>query len=180
MSVASFVLVCALDLLGRSTNTFPPILIVERPLDVSTHAVAFVRRGEPAIHVVGSSAVFQRAVAANHNRQGCRDYDVLRLLASVLVHEEWHLRHGPDEEGAYFAQLTTLQLLGTGPGRWPYEVTRRAMQATRKRDAERVRAARQFAARATAAAAGSSAAAGADGPWARALPGATGLPVVPW
>jgi hypothetical protein len=33
-------------------------------------------------------------------------------IASVLVHEEWHLRHGSDEQGAYLAQLTALAAIG--------------------------------------------------------------------
>jgi hypothetical protein len=33
-------------------------------------------------------------------------------VASVIVHEEWHLRHGRDERGAYVAQLTALAMLG--------------------------------------------------------------------
>jgi hypothetical protein len=33
----------------------------------------------------------------------------------MLVHEEWHLRHGRDEQGAYYAQLTTLAALRAQP-----------------------------------------------------------------
>ena len=31
-------------------------------------------------------------------------------LASVIVHEAWHLQHGRDEGGAYDAQLIFLQM----------------------------------------------------------------------
>jgi hypothetical protein len=31
-------------------------------------------------------------------------------LASVIVHEAWHLQHGRDEAGAYDAQLIFLQM----------------------------------------------------------------------
>ena len=41
-------------------------------------------------------------------------------LASVLVHEEWHVTHGGDEAGAYAAQLITLAYLGSGPGHPTY------------------------------------------------------------
>ena len=37
-------------------------------------------------------------------------YQCLLKLASVIVHEAWHLRNGPDEVGAYEAQLIFLQL----------------------------------------------------------------------
>ena len=37
-------------------------------------------------------------------------------LASIVVHEAWHLRHGPSEAGAYYAQLTFLLLHGGSHG----------------------------------------------------------------
>jgi hypothetical protein len=40
----------------------------------------------------------------------------MRKLASILAHEEWHVKHGPDERAAYEAQLTTLIRLGVQPG----------------------------------------------------------------
>jgi hypothetical protein len=40
----------------------------------------------------------------------------MRKLASILAHEEWHIRHGSDERGAYEQQLTTLIRLGQQPG----------------------------------------------------------------
>ena len=36
-------------------------------------------------------------------------------MAGIRYTEEWHLQHGPDERGAYMAQLTTLQSLGAKP-----------------------------------------------------------------
>ena len=54
------------------------------------------------------------------------------MIASVLVHEEWHVRHGGDEAGAYAAQQTTLIRLNAGPGTPLYhEVTRAMLIATR-------------------------------------------------
>jgi hypothetical protein len=46
-----------------------------------------------------------------------------------LAHEEWHLLHGRDEEGAYHAQLTALNYLGAGPGTIPYQWVVRSMNA---------------------------------------------------
>jgi hypothetical protein len=147
MSVASFVLACALDLMGRSAAQLPAIILVsEPPADASPQAVAFVREGERAIYLLESSAPFQAAMESNRERHRCRQLDQLRLVASVLAHEEWHIHHGPDEVGAYYAQLTELQRLGAGPGRWAYESVRRAMEATRKRDEARLRDARRIAA----------------------------------
>ena len=46
------------------------------------------------------------------DRQSGLDRQNDLLAASLLVHEEWHLRHGADERGAYLAQLTALHALG--------------------------------------------------------------------
>ena len=57
---AATVLVCALDILGRSAATFPPIiLLAERPPDVSHMAEAFTRTGVEAIYVFTSSETFR-------------------------------------------------------------------------------------------------------------------------
>jgi hypothetical protein len=56
--------------------------------------------------------------------------NAIRKIASVLVHEEWHVRHGSDEAGAYAAQLTTLVALDAGPGHPVYYEVTRSMQAT--------------------------------------------------
>jgi hypothetical protein len=150
MTVAGFVLVCALDLLGRSADQFPPIVIVdERPPEASSRAVAFVRRGENAIYLIASATPFQTAIDSNRDKAQCRNLDALRLIASMIVHEEWHLEHGSDERGAYYAQLTELQRLGVSPGRGPYEAVRRAMQQVVDAEAQRLRHASRLAARAT-------------------------------
>ena len=53
MTLASFVLACALDLMGRSAAQLPPIILVsERPADASPAAIAFVRHGEPAVELL--------------------------------------------------------------------------------------------------------------------------------
>jgi hypothetical protein len=46
----------------------------------------------------------------------CGDIQALKKIASVIVHEEWHVRHGRDEAEAYAAQLTALTALRSGPG----------------------------------------------------------------
>ena len=53
-----------------------------------------------------------------------------RKLASVLVHEETHVKQGADEKSAYAAQLTTLTALGAGIGSPPYQEVVRAMRLT--------------------------------------------------
>jgi hypothetical protein len=44
----------------------------------------------------------------------------LRKIASVVMHEAWHLEHPGDEPGAYMAQLSALTQMGAGPGSPPY------------------------------------------------------------
>lgn len=131
MAPAAWVLVCALDLLGRSAQQLPPIRIVEaRPAGVSANADAFVDHREGGvIYLIASAPAFRTARAAQSAPAECRAREALQMVASIIAHEEWHVKHGSDERGAYLAQLTTLQQLGSGPGRWPYASVTRAMQA---------------------------------------------------
>ena len=144
MSTAGFVLACALDLLGRSANQLPPIVILEqRPSEASVNAAAFVRSGDGTIYLIASSAPFRAALQAQDASRECRGLDALRLLASIIVHEEWHLKNGNDERGAYYAQMTELQRLGVSPDRWAYHSVRRALAATVKAEAQRLEQARR-------------------------------------
>jgi hypothetical protein len=130
---AEAVLVCVLTLLGRSSASLPPIeFVAVRPADVSPRAEAFVRPGDPRIYLVTSTGYFQRAMESPYK---CGDLQALRKLASVLIHEEWHIRHGSDEAGAYAAQLTTLTSLSAGPGNPLYVEVTRAMRQTLARKA---------------------------------------------
>jgi hypothetical protein len=116
------VVVCALEMLFRSAATFPPIVLIDtRPADVSAAAEAFVRRNPDTIYILTSSFTFRAAEAG--------DRGALQKLASILVHEEWHLEHGPDEQGAYEAQLTTLLSLGLRDGRPAFDEVRKSMLA---------------------------------------------------
>ena len=105
---ATFVFACALDLLGRRAASFPPVQLVEHPSPgVSALAQGYARPDTGEIFLITTTEAFTQA-----RKDGCRDVDAVREVASVLVHEEWHLRHGPDEAGAYDAQL--MALLTTG------------------------------------------------------------------
>jgi hypothetical protein len=53
-------------------------------------------------------------------------------LASIIIHEAWHVRHGQDERGAYLAQLLTLSRLGAGPGSDVYRGVHKSMLAVLK------------------------------------------------
>jgi hypothetical protein len=106
MWTAETVLVCALTLLHRSAGSFPPIELVDvRPTYVSANVEAYVLDGRPRIYLMATSRVVAQARRAFRR---CGDVDAIRKIASVLVHEEWHVRHGGDEAGAYAAQLSTL------------------------------------------------------------------------
>ena len=130
MSAAGIVLLCALELLGRSPDRLPPIEILdERPPRASKNAEAFADSRTGTIYLIASAPAFRAAQAAQTSDAECRDADSLRMVASIIVHEEWHLTHGPDEEGAYFAQLMALQLLGLGPDTVPHAYVIRAMKA---------------------------------------------------
>ena len=116
------VLACALEMLLRSAATFPPIVLIDtRPADVSTAAEAFVRRNPDTIYILTSSFTFRAAQAG--------DRGAVQKLASILVHEEWHLKHGPDERKAYEAQLTALLSFGLHDGRPVFDEVRKSMLA---------------------------------------------------
>lgn len=110
MWTAASILVCALTALGRSESSFHPIKLVDKvPRGGSPNAEAFVTRDPPTIHLITSSSIFQDAMRWPYE---CGDRPTLAKIASLLIHEEWHLKHGADERGAYYAQLTALQVLG--------------------------------------------------------------------
>lgn len=119
MASAAAVLVCVLNLLGRP---MPPIVLLDvLPPDASRNAEAFVRRNPDTIYLMTTTSVFDDA------RRG--RLQAWKKLASILVHEEWHLRYGPDERGAYQAQLIELMRLGEAPGRPNFNGVFRSMLA---------------------------------------------------
>jgi hypothetical protein len=87
------------------------------PSYVSAGAEAFVMRASGTIYLITSSSVFQTALSS---RSGCTASAAMRKLASILAHEAWHVRHGPDEKSAYEHQLLTLIQLGLQPGSGVY------------------------------------------------------------
>jgi hypothetical protein len=135
MWTAASVLACALSVLGRSERTMPPIALIDfAPLGVSVGAEAFVGQDTRTIYVITSSTAFQNALK---ERKHCTDSVVMRKLASVLAHEEWHVRHGSDERSAYEHQLITLIRLGILPGSPVYRTVQVSMLrvvAARKRN----------------------------------------------
>lgn len=121
------VLGCALSLLARGETSLPPISLIEqRPADVSAQAEAFVRAGDHTIFLLTASRVFKQAQRAS---LPCGEVNALKKLASVIIHEEWHVRHGRGEADAYVAQLRALVTLNAGPGNPMYEEVFRAMRA---------------------------------------------------
>jgi len=117
--------------LAGGAASFPPIEFVSRvPADVSAAAEAFVRINDTRIDVVTSSPLFTRLQRVADR---CGDLTAARKLASVLVHEELHVRHAADEAAAYAAQLTTLASLGAGPGSPLYSEVHRSMMYTLSR-----------------------------------------------
>jgi hypothetical protein len=125
---AESVFVCALALLGRSPQNFPPTQFVETaPSSVARTAAAYVsREGDPFIVLITSTTAFVSARAA---RTPCSDLDAIREIAGVLAHEQWHIRHGADEEGAYDAQLAALLLLGVSQDSALYQRVKRSRDA---------------------------------------------------
>jgi hypothetical protein len=125
MFSAASALVCALAILNRSEASMPPIAILDTaPPYVSVGTEAFVRQDTGTIYVIASSAVVHDA---SGSRGRCGDLAAVKKLASILVHEEWHLKHPGDERGAYYRQLIALQELGLKPGTAVYRDVQLAM-----------------------------------------------------
>ena len=128
---AEVVLVCALGVLGRAPNTLPPIQLVDtRPPGVSRHAEGFVRTGEHRIYLLTDTEAFR---SVRNRTVRCDDSRAVRKIASVIVHEEFHLKHPGDENGAYAAQLTALAMMGIDYTHPVYVSVRRSMIATLER-----------------------------------------------
>jgi hypothetical protein len=125
MWTAASVLACALSVLGRSEANMPRIELIDvAPSYVSRGAEAYVDRGTGIIALITSSSVFQTAL---RTRAGCTASPAMKKLASILAHEAWHVRHGPDEKGAYENQLITLIQLGLQPGSGVYHEVQMSM-----------------------------------------------------
>ena len=60
-------------------------------------------------------------------------YVCLLKLASIIVHEAWHFKNGPDEAGAYQAQLQFLEVRGAGSAAEIAEGVRRARDRVKAR-----------------------------------------------
>lgn len=128
MITAGAVLVCALTALGRPEESFPPIVFVDQPAAGTPQGTeAFVVIGRPTIYLVTSSQAFRTAQV-----DGCQNDRAVKKVASMLVHEEWHVQHGADEEGAYLAQLRALVMLDFGPSTAVYQDVRRAMVSAKR------------------------------------------------
>jgi hypothetical protein len=124
MWTAASVLACALSVLGRSESSMPRIELIDvAPIGISVGAEAFIWPGSGTIYLITSTDVFQAALARRH----CSDSVVMRKLASILAHEEWHIRHGSDEKAAYEYQLITLIRLGEPPGTNLYRAVQSSM-----------------------------------------------------
>ncbi|HLG59839.1 MAG TPA: hypothetical protein VI485_31155 [Vicinamibacterales bacterium] len=140
MSPSAVVIMCALDLLGGTVSTLPPIRVLDSPPTVvSPNAQAFVDRSEGVIYMIASAPAFREAVSAQYTpalRGLCRPRAALKIIASVIAHELWHVEHGPDERGAYQAQLGVLIRLGLGET-WAFADVRRSMGVALNRQALR-------------------------------------------
>jgi len=126
MADAFVVIACALGLIPRPLATMPPIELIERrPAEVSPQAEAYVLPDNEVIYLLASTVALREAREAF---PACSNREPLVKLASILAHELWHLRHGPDERGAYQAQLTTLLWLGIAVDSPVYNEVLRSMR----------------------------------------------------
>lgn len=109
MLTPAAVVACALSVLGRAPDPRIDIRFMDSPPPgVSKNAEAFLSRSPDVIYLITTSDVFRQA---QQSRLVAAAREACKKLASILVHEEWHLHHGADERSAYLAQLTMLAAL---------------------------------------------------------------------
>ena len=101
----------AIQLAGPSVAGLPVVLATKPPDGASDGVEAWLLRGQDErprqIVVYGESETFR--CASGVSRQ---DYQCLLKVASLIVHEAWHYRNGPEEARAYAAQIEFLVLHG--------------------------------------------------------------------
>jgi hypothetical protein len=148
MPASAWVLACAFELLGGTAGQLPPVHIVARaPRGVSANADGFADHGARVIYLVASAPAFRLAESAQKIYPGqCAERQALKMVASVIAHEAWHVQNGRDEKGAYEAQLGALNRMGMGPGSALNRTVTRAMrsvlEAQRRKHSENVIATR--------------------------------------
>ena len=100
----------ALMLAGQSIAKLPIVLVSVTPDTASPGVQGWTSRDDNGkadrIFLYTGNGVFRCARPSNGN------YQCILKLASVLVHEAWHFRHGADEAEAYAAQIVFL--MGNG------------------------------------------------------------------
>src|SRR4051812_6516627 len=76
MTRAAVVLVCALELLGRSGASLPRIELIRAPSVVDENVEAFVVAGDQTIWIITTSEIFKAAA-----RSACRDNQAVAKVA---------------------------------------------------------------------------------------------------
>jgi hypothetical protein len=136
MEPATSVVLCALVMLGRSLQQFPPIKLLDvKPAGLSAGTEGFVQRNPDRIYLITSTPVFRAAMAAQRGGP-CAGRESLQKIASIIVHEEWHLKAGGTEQSAYEAQLSALAVMGAGPGTPVYSGVLRSMRTVLNKERE--------------------------------------------
>ena len=102
--------------------------IEKPPIGVSRLAAGYTIRDGADTHIVlvTSTSAFRDA---RQSTTPCSDTEAIREIAAVLVHEEWHVRHGIDEAGAYDAQLMALMSFGVDFGSGLYYKVKKSKEA---------------------------------------------------
>jgi hypothetical protein len=90
---------------GKAQASLPIFLAATTPAGASAGVEGWTVSGRDGkgerIFIYSGSAIFRCAMRGNNHRCQLR-------LASVIVHEAWHLTRGSREDGAYAAQIAFL------------------------------------------------------------------------
>ena len=129
----------AILLAGWEAAGLPIVLAPVAPDEASRGIEAWILPGQEGnaarIVVYSESDVFR--CASDPDRL---NYQCLLKLASIIVHEAWHWRHGPGEAGAYDAQIafltnhggSSLQISGVRLARGRVLAAQQAIERRRK------------------------------------------------
>ena len=97
MLTAAAVVVCALNVLWRLHAHAPVQFLDSPPRGVSTNAEAFIVREPATIYLITSTSAFRDA---SQKPFVSNSHEECQKIASIIVHEESHFRHGPEDRGA--------------------------------------------------------------------------------
>lgn len=100
----------ALTLLNQSSPNRVDAKIVEiKRSDLPAAVQRIVKPNAEGFHFEGDDKVYINKESDVYKAAQNGDKEAKIKMASIIAHEAWHVQNGPDENGAYGAQLAALE-----------------------------------------------------------------------